>query len=318
MEEQKADDMSKMQNSIAKTLAKHFQWYDKYIDIKDSSLGCCRSDRSWACIVLGVIGLSLTGGAMLGLVFLKTPVLYYFREAKFVPPEPVYVLDRLWPGIRYDFYTQEPQSYDMAKRICEARNATLLTFDTMERTPEETTFDCYLRARGNAYERRFKFWMGPRVLYGNGIAQFESEQRPTGPTMTSNYTKWSESNGCDHLRHASNDMEKILADVNSPMNASMVVYNLVKRFDNYGTRKEDNEKGCWHLVRFDEAAKQKYDFICRAKLEPGALLVSTDVPANFYKTYCVFNQEYLSFLYRMNKFAEGMQEMMKNLFGIGK
>ena len=69
---------------------------------------------------------------------------------------------------------------------------------------------------------------------------------------------------------------------------------------------------------YDEAAKQKHHFICRARLSPGDRLVSVDVPGEFYRAYCVYSHDYLSFLHRVTKFAEGVQDQVKKFFGIGK
>ena len=248
----------------------------------DTWFPCCLSDRSWTCIILGVVIFGIIAGAIAALIVTHTSIIEYYKPTPYVPPNKIFSVDYLWHDNRYDFY-KEKETYDNARKICAMHNTTLLVFNSVE---EEKEIDCYLNVRNNAEDRQLMIWLNETILFGGPLmygrfASFYSENREEVLVHTAETIK---ENGCD-VQKDFNDRDAI-READQRNTTIETIYNIVKMYGNHGLR-ASSTNGCWNFVRWNLAVNAKHNFICKASTSTASAgLISSSNTRLFSEVYC--------------------------------
>lgn len=229
----------------------------------DTRCACCMDDRSWTCVLVGVITFGFIGGCIAALIVTQTGLMEYYRPTPYVPPNKAFSVDYLSQGYRYDFY-KEKETYENAHRICELHNTSLLMFNSSQ---EEKEIDCYLNVRNNAEEEQLTLWLNETVIFGGPhmyarLASFFSHNREEVVLKTIQVFA---ENGCDIQKNFAENQEMWTADQEN--NSTETTYYIEKLYGNNGLRSmtQGGTNGCWNLVRWNLALAKKHNFICKSQ-----------------------------------------------------
>lgn len=235
---------------------------DDSVTQHDTTCACCMDDRSWTCILIGVVTFGFIAGCIVALIVTQTGLMEYYRPTPYVPPKKAFFVDYLWQGYRYDFY-KEKETYENAQRICELHNTSLLTFNSNQ---EEKEIDCYLNVRNNAEEEQLVVWLNETIIFGGPqmyarIASFYSDNREE---VVLNTMRVIAENGCDLQKNVAENQATWTADQEN--NMTETAYYIEKLYGNHGLRSvaQGNTNGCWNLVRWNVALTKQRNFICKS------------------------------------------------------
>ena len=223
----------------------------------------CLHDDSHTCRCLSIVTFAVITIAIICLVYYNSPVMEYFYPTPYVTPNKTFSVDYIsQSGYRYDFY-EKKETYEMARKICEYHNTTLLVFNS---SLEEREFDCYLNVRNNAEDKQVIVWLNETILFGGPLmyarfSSFISENREDVLLMT-NLTI--AENGCDVQKDYGDRKAIWTADQENRRNETL--YHIAKVYGNYGIRssKQGSRNGCWNFIRYDKAVDLKHTVVCRS------------------------------------------------------